>query len=123
MPMSALLARDVFVRLSGVEILHDVDLNVKEGQVVAILGANGSGKSTLVRTMLGIIPVSSGQVEVFGQPVGSGTPWADIGYVPQRIGAGRASRFRYAGGWPRACCMARRCGPGAPRRPPGGSGG
>ncbi len=86
--MSALLARDVFVRLSGVEILHDVDLNVKEGQVVAILGANGSGKSTLVRTMLGIIPVSSGQVEVFGQPVGSGTPWADIGYVPQRIGAG-----------------------------------
>src|SRR5690625_7971326 len=38
--------------------------------------------------MLGIIPVFSGHVEVFGKPVGSGTPWADIGYVPQRLSAG-----------------------------------
>lgn len=86
--MNALLAKGVGVQLSGVEVLHDVDLTVEEGEVLAILGANGSGKSTLVRTMLGIIPVFSGHVEVFGKPVGSGTPWADIGYVPQRLGAG-----------------------------------
>ena len=86
--MSALLAEQVGVQLSGVEILHDVDLNVRQGEVLAILGANGSGKSTLVRTMLGVIPVATGRVEVFGKPVGSGTPWADIGYVPQRISAG-----------------------------------
>lgn len=86
--MSALEARDVGVHLSGVEVLHDVDLNVKQGEVLAILGENGSGKSTLVRTLLGVIPVTHGRVEVFGKRVGSGTPWADIGYVPQRIGAG-----------------------------------
>lgn len=86
--MSALEARNVGVNLSGVEVLHDVDLSVKQGEVIAILGANGSGKSTLVRTLLGVIPASTGRVEVFGKPVGSGTPWSDIGYVPQRIGAG-----------------------------------
>src|SRR5699024_10798494 len=88
MPMSALEARNVGVNLSGVEVLHDVDLSVKQGEVIAISVANGSGKSTLVRTLLGVIPASTGRVEVFGKPVGSGTPWSDIGYVPQRIGAG-----------------------------------
>lgn len=86
--MSALKARGVGVRLSGLEILHDVDLDIKRGEVVAILGANGSGKSTLVRTMLGVIPPSTGHVKAFGKPVGSTTRWSEIGYVPQRIGAG-----------------------------------
>src|SRR5690625_6963148 len=86
--MSALLAEQVGVQLSGVEILHDVDLNVRQGEVLAILGANGSGKSTLVRTMLGVIPVATGRGGVFGKPVGSGTPWADSGYVAQRRSAG-----------------------------------
>lgn len=86
--MSALRAKDVSVQLSGVEILHDINLNIAQGEVVAILGANGSGKSTLVRTLLGVVPTTTGSVKAFDQPVGSTTPWEDIGYVPQRISAG-----------------------------------
>lgn len=86
--MSALDAQGVGVQLSGVEVLHNVNLTVTEGEVLAVLGANGSGKSTLVRTLLGVVPATTGEVRVFGKPVGSGTPWADIGYVPQRISAG-----------------------------------
>lgn len=86
--MTALKARGVGVHLGGIEILHDVDLEIRRGEVVAILGANGSGKSTLVRTMLGVIPPSAGHVKAFGKPVGAATRWSEIGYVPQRIGAG-----------------------------------
>ena len=45
--------------------MRDVDLSVRSGEVVALLGANGSGKSTLVKAMVGLHPLSTGD----GQPV------------------------------------------------------
>ena len=67
--------------------LADVDLTVNAGEVVAVLGANGSGKSTLVRTLLGLVPLVSGSVSLFGTPLGRFSQWPRIGYVPQRVGA------------------------------------
>ena len=75
------------VSLGGSEILRGIDLTVPEGDVVALLGANGSGKSTLVRALVGIVPASSGTVELFGTPLGSRVPWRRLGYVPQRVAA------------------------------------
>ncbi len=72
----------------GREILHDVSLTVPAGEVVAILGANGSGKSTLIRAILGLVPASRGEVELFGVPHRKFRDWARVGYVPQRLGAG-----------------------------------
>jgi ABC-type polysaccharide/polyol phosphate transport system ATPase subunit len=50
-----------------IEAVKNVTLQVQRGSVVGILGANGAGKSTLVRTMAGILPPTSGRIEVQGR--------------------------------------------------------
>jgi zinc transport system ATP-binding protein len=69
-------------------VLRDLNLTVHSGEVVAVLGANGSGKSTLIRAVLGLMPLQSGSVELFGRPLRKLRQWNRIGYVPQRLGAG-----------------------------------
>ena len=68
-------------------VLSDVDLEVSEGEVVAILGTNGSGKSTLVKTVIGLLPLDAGEVDLFGVPLARFRRWEQIGYVPQRTTA------------------------------------
>ena len=69
-------------RLGGRDIWSGVDLTVEQGTFVAVLGPNGSGKSTLIKAVLGLLPLSDGHIEVFGQPPGDGG--GQIGYLPQR---------------------------------------
>lgn len=83
----ALAAHQVTVALGGRAILHGVDLTVRRGETVALLGANGSGKSTLVKTAVGLYPVESGRIEVFGTPLPGFRAWQRVGYVPQRTTA------------------------------------
>jgi zinc/manganese transport system ATP-binding protein len=70
------------VRLADRQVWSEVDLQVAQGQFVAILGPNGAGKSTLLKALLGVVPLSSGSVHVFGQAVRRGND--EIGYLPQR---------------------------------------
>ena len=73
-----------------VPVLGPLDLRVHEGEIVGILGHNGMGKTTLLRTLMGQLPASDGQVLI------DGTDWtrrpvyerarAGIGYVPQGRG-------------------------------------
>ena len=63
------------------EALSNVSFDVKEGEFLGIMGPNGGGKSTLLKSILGLIPVSQGKIEIFGKPVGKGH--VSIGYVPQ----------------------------------------
>ena len=44
------------------QILYDVSINVQQGEIVALVGANGAGKSTLIKTITGMLPISSGQI-------------------------------------------------------------
>lgn len=87
--MPAITATNVDVVLGSSRILHDVSLSIDDGESVALLGSNGSGKSTLVRALLGIVPTSSGSIELYGQPVAQRRKidWDAIGYVPQRVSA------------------------------------
>ena len=53
----------------GVRALHEVDLAVREGEVVALLGENGAGKSTLMKILAGVQPADSGEMKVEGKRV------------------------------------------------------
>ncbi len=68
-------------------MLKGIDLTVPDGQTLALLGANGSGKTTLVKTLLGLVPTTKGQVTLYGADVNArrSVPWSRIGYVPQRV--------------------------------------
>jgi zinc transport system ATP-binding protein len=79
--------RNVAVALSGRPILRGIDLAVEPGEFVALMGANGSGKSTLIRTMTGLLPVTAGEVKVFGTPLDHFHERYRMGFVPQRPGA------------------------------------
>jgi zinc transport system ATP-binding protein len=113
MSTAVLQADDLSVSLAGRPVVRRVDLAVRAGEFVTLLGANGSGKSTLVRACAGLIPHTSGDVELFGVPLARFDSWHRVGYVPQRSGAasgvpstvgevvatGRLSRRRWVG-WP-----------------------
>jgi zinc/manganese transport system ATP-binding protein len=71
----------VSVVLGGRPILDDVNAELRAGEFVAVLGPNGAGKSTLLRVLLGLQPVSSGEVRIAGEPPGRGS--ALVGYAPQ----------------------------------------
>lgn len=79
----AVEVRGVSVELGGHSVLHDIDFRVHEGGFVGIVGPNGAGKTTLLRTIVGLVSVIRGRVEVFGRPPGQNSSHA-IGYVPQR---------------------------------------
>ncbi|MEO5709473.1 MAG: ABC transporter ATP-binding protein [Nocardioidaceae bacterium] len=78
---------DGAVELGGRPILRGIDLSVRQGEVLAVLGANGSGKSTLVRAMMGLVPICRGEVRLFDLPLASFGAWQRIGFVPQRVSA------------------------------------
>lgn len=72
------------------QILNGVRLDVGEGEVVALLGRNGVGKTTLMKTAMGLVPATGGQVSLHGRDVTNmpthGIARAGIGYVPQGRG-------------------------------------
>ncbi|MEU0988514.1 metal ABC transporter ATP-binding protein [Streptomyces sp. NPDC005953] len=68
-------------------VLRGVDLTVTRGEVVALLGANGSGKSTAVRSLIGQVPLTEGEIALFGTELRRFRQWSRIGYVPQRTTA------------------------------------
>jgi zinc transport system ATP-binding protein len=85
---SAVLELDkVSVFLGHQQVLWDVDFRLDHGEFLVLLGANASGKTTLVKTLLGLIPATSGQAYLFGERVERFKNWNRIGYVPQRVTA------------------------------------
>jgi len=52
-------------------ILHGVDLAVEEASIVSLLGRNGSGRSTTLKTLMGIVPATQGNVKLWARAHGS----------------------------------------------------
>ena len=80
-----LAVRGLKVYYGNVHAVHGVDLKVREGEVVAILGANGAGKSSIIKALIGLVP-SDGEVLFAGKPL-KGTSAsrveAGLAYVPE----------------------------------------
>lgn len=72
------------------EVLHGLDFNVQPGEIVAIMGRNGMGKTTLMKSLMGIVPASSGSITVEGTDVTRQQTYKRVvnglGYVPQGRG-------------------------------------
>ena len=86
-PPALLEIRDVAAGYGKAAIVSDANLDVGEGEVVAVVGPNGAGKSTLLKALVGVIPAMSGTIRFKGEPVTNlGTDALarrGIGYVPQ----------------------------------------
>jgi urea transport system ATP-binding protein len=71
----------------GSHILRDVSLSAELGKVTVILGRNGVGKTTLLKSMMGLVPIKNGSIELAGKSIQADTPYerarAGIGFVPQ----------------------------------------
>lgn len=59
----------VHTDISGMQIIHNVSLEIKQGEFVALLGSNGAGKTTLFRTIAGVLKPNAGSIEFSGAPI------------------------------------------------------
>ena len=71
---SLLMVGGVNKRFGGVRALRDVNLEVRPGEVHALLGENGAGKSTLIKILSGVHAADSGSIEIAGRPVAFDSP-------------------------------------------------
>ncbi|HBR59988.1 MAG TPA: ABC transporter ATP-binding protein, partial [Deltaproteobacteria bacterium] len=74
-------------RYAQVQVLNDVSLEVREGEVLGLLGRNGAGKSTLLKSIMGLVDVNSGSISmddvILSELRAHQIPKNGIGYVPQ----------------------------------------
>lgn len=88
MPIETITAEKLSVRFNSIDVLSNISFTVMAGDYIGLVGPNGSGKSTLIRTILGFIKPSSGQIKVLGHdPVelSKWSKWDKIGYLPQNM--------------------------------------
>lgn len=71
----------------GKPVLQGIDLDVREGEITAVIGRNGVGKSTLMKSIIGLLPATAGSILFRGRDVGPLAPHSrarlGLGYVPQ----------------------------------------
>lgn len=72
------------------QALHDINLEVQEGEIVCLLGRNGAGKTTTLRAVMGLLGRRAGQIVVAGQPIEGLPPEAiahlGVAYCPEERG-------------------------------------
>ncbi len=90
LPDNILDARGIHAWYGSSHVLHGIDLQIKRGQTVGLLGRNGMGKSTLIRTLLGHVAQRDGHIHVFGQDLSKAKPHEvarrGVAYVPEGRG-------------------------------------
>ena len=77
--MSYIKCKDLSVGYDGNIVSQGINFNLEAGDYLCIVGENGAGKSTLMKTLLGLIPKLSGEIE-YGEDLSK----SDIGYLPQQ---------------------------------------
>ncbi len=72
-PQFAIRVHDLVVGFGRQVVIDHLSLDVRRGEILGLVGASGGGKSVLMRTIIGLIPRQSGEIEVMGAAIG-GTP-------------------------------------------------
>ena len=75
--------RDLWFSFNSMPVLKEVNLTVRRGDFIALLGPNGGGKTTLLKLILGLLKPDRGSIKVFSEPAGKSTH--RIGYMPQHL--------------------------------------
>lgn len=102
--------QNLWFTYNGNTVLRDVNLTMRKGDFVAVIGPNGGGKTTLLKLLVGLLQPQRGTIRVFGRPPRDAAP--RIGYVPQDIHVNKSfpisvlhtvvmGRLRGGGGWRR----------------------
>lgn len=66
------------------EILNNISLTIENGDFIGLAGPNGAGKTTLVKALLGLIPLTIGEIKLFDETQNKFNDWNKIGYLPQK---------------------------------------
>ena len=66
---AALKVAGLDVKYKDFQALWNVSFEVRQGEIVSVIGANGSGKSTLLNTIAGLLSPSRGTIKFFGEPI------------------------------------------------------
>ncbi len=83
-------AMNLHAGYGGVPALHGISMEIQSGEIVALVGRNGVGKTTLVKTLMGLLPVTDGELLLDDQPI---TNWAPS----KRVRAGLRATFQEKG--------------------------
>ncbi len=70
--------RDIHARYGAVRVLHGISLSVRQGELVALVGANGAGKSTTLSTVAGVVKPNAGEIVFKGEAITGQTPEAIV---------------------------------------------
>lgn len=80
-------AKELHTYYGASHILHGIDFHIRQGEGIALMGRNGMGKTTLFKSLMGVLPLKSGRIEVAGQDVSKDESYKrvakGIAYVPQ----------------------------------------
>jgi zinc transport system ATP-binding protein len=76
--------RDLSFSYGEQKVISGLNYTVKERDFVGIIGSNGAGKTTLLKMIVGLLPATSGEIRLFGEPARKFKDWERIGYVPQK---------------------------------------
>lgn len=87
--MSLLSLKGVRAGFGSIEVLHGLDLEVEQGEIVSIIGVNGSGKSTLLKAISGLIRIWGGAIELDGRRLDTAGVEAIVGRGVVQIPEGR----------------------------------
>lgn len=77
--MAQIICRDLAIGYEGKTVVQNINLSVKKGDYLCVIGENGAGKSTFMKTLLGLLPPVSGKIEFY-----DGLKKNEIGYLPQQ---------------------------------------
>lgn len=83
--MSVIRVKNLCVSRDGNSVLKNINFEIERGDYIGIAGPNGAGKTTLVKSLLGILDIKKGDIEIMGKSLKDFTDWDKLNYVPQSL--------------------------------------